>query len=208
MGVRGDKRPAPIAPGRGRNRPLCPGVHLPRKAAFAASAADLPSGIAARGSYIGGDGFQGRFTTGWFGRRSHVALMVAGYPLNPGNSLGLEVRLRSGAVRPPSPYTGANPRETWRPWRVLVAGGRRGISNPLAVDGSLPVLRLAGGESALQARDWRLALTSPGRPIAACFHRAGDAPDRPGFGPDGVYFRPVRLRPLAGSGGSVPWREK
>jgi hypothetical protein len=84
-----------------------------------ASDADLPPGLATRGSWVNGDAFTGTFVSGWYQARPRVTLMVSGYPRGPGNQLALEVRTTAGAVRR-LVYGDADPREHWRPWRIVL----------------------------------------------------------------------------------------
>ncbi|MSU50224.1 MAG: hypothetical protein EXS37_14255 [Opitutus sp.] len=80
---------------------------------------ELPSGIAIRGSWLGSDAFQGKHETGWFRAAPRLSIMVAGYPMLPGNRLGLEVRLADGSVRQ-LPFEVHNIGEAWHRWTVAL----------------------------------------------------------------------------------------
>ncbi len=150
-----DQRPTPIAAAAGETLPFGHGAFEER--AYNADPSDLPPGIAARGSFIGGDGFQGSFVSGWFGRHSHVEMMVAGYPTGPGNLLEIDIKLQSGGSQQ-TVYTTANPGDAWRPWQVslptdAVAFRIVAVDNSAALRGWLAV-------SQPFRPDWRLSLTS------------------------------------------------
>jgi len=147
--------PQPIAPAAGEINPFARGSFT--EGSYHADSADLPFGIVARGSYIGGDSFRGTFITGWFGRRSHIELMVVGYPHNLGNSLGLEVRLRSGQVQS-IPYADPDPGEMWKPWSVALPTDAVAF-RIVAVDGSAVFLGWLAVSEPYRA-GWRLTQIS------------------------------------------------
>jgi hypothetical protein len=152
-------RPGPgprlVGPATGEVAPFARGPF--GAGAFAADPAGLPMGVVARGSYIGGDVFQGTFISGWFRYSSSVELMIAGYPNGPGNALWLEVRLRNGGMGKLS-YLGANPRETWIPWSILLPADAQAF-RIVAVDGS-SAFRGWLAVSEPYRPGWRLTLTS------------------------------------------------
>jgi hypothetical protein len=75
----------------------------------------LPDGLAARGSWLGTDEFQGRHETRWFRAAQKISVMVAGFPLLGGNGLRLEVRRPNGAVME-VPFQIHDIGDTWLRW--------------------------------------------------------------------------------------------
>lgn len=102
--------------------------------AYCASDAELPPGVPARGSWIGGNEFTGTYVSGWFQARRSITVWVSGYPRLPGNALAVEVRAAAGAVDR-LPFAGAEPREHWRPWRITLPAGASAF-RLVATDGS------------------------------------------------------------------------
>ena len=77
----------------------------------------VPAGLQVRGSWLGTDEFQGRHVTGWFKAAPKVSIMVAGYPMLPGNRLEVEVRSRAGLVSS-VPFEIHNIGDTWLRWTI------------------------------------------------------------------------------------------
>ena len=137
--------------------PLAPGEALTGNGVFRADgvvATDrfeaLPPGLAARGSLLGGEQFQGRHETGWFRAAPKISVMVAGFPMLEGNTLALEARRADGSVQR-HPFDVHNIGETWLRWTITLppeaaavrilatdattqAGGWLGFSEPFAVE--------------------------------------------------------------------------
>lgn len=73
----------------------------------------IPRNLVLLGSWMNTDATTGRCVSSWFSVKDTFCLMVAGYPLEKGNSLVIEVATQSGLTR--SLYlTGQNPGEKWR----------------------------------------------------------------------------------------------
>ncbi len=117
---------------KGEQNPFNRGPFLPH--AYFANDSDLPVGVQARGSYVQGDRFTGRFLSGWYEAPAHVALMVCGYPHTAGNHLSLEVRLKDGQAARVE-FAHDDPREGWVRWDVLLPAGAEAFRID-AVDGS------------------------------------------------------------------------
>lgn len=150
-------RPRLIPPVPGEAEPFARGPFAEH--AYCASDADLPVGISARGSWVGGNTFTGTYVSGWYVAKPRVTLMISGYPHGPGNALALEVRTAGGTLRHLS-FDGTDPRENWRPWRSALPAdavafritatdgstefyGWLGISQPAETGLSLALLPLA-----------------------------------------------------------------
>ena len=123
-------RLVPAAPGEGEAFARGPFAEH----AYCASDAELPRGVPARGSWLGGNEFTGTYVSGWFQARRRVTVWVSGYPRLPGNALAVEVRTAAGAVKR-LPFADAEPREHWRPWWITLPAGAAAF-RLVATDGS------------------------------------------------------------------------
>lgn len=125
-------RPRLIPPLPGQTAPFAHGPFTAR--GDATDHADLPPGMATRGSWVNGDAFTGTYRSGWYQARPRVTLLVSGYPRAAGNLLEIEIRGAEGAVQQ-MVYRGSDPREYWRPWSVVLPAGARAF-RIVAIDGT------------------------------------------------------------------------
>jgi hypothetical protein len=72
--------------------------------------------LALKDSAVGGDGFTGEHTTGWYAAAPDAAILVAGYPTLPPNRLELEVLAGDGSSSV-LVFQGVDPGEGWAAWR-------------------------------------------------------------------------------------------